>query len=98
MATRGVDENGAALDELPEPFLIVVGPEDACLQRLLYVGATDCVGTGLPSRITRFTHQICEQPKLARELLLIADGAHAVLQNSFDAAAVKVAESLLTTQ
>src|SRR6266851_7952627 len=98
MTPHGVEENRAALDELSDAFLIVVGPEDACLQGLLHVAAADHVGSGLPRRIARLTHQICQQTKLAHQLLLITYGAHAVLEDGFDAAVVKVAQPFLTTQ
>src|SRR5713101_9558657 len=98
MTSRGVKENRAALDELSEALFIVVGPEDTCLQGLLHVAAADHVGSGLPRRIARLTHQICQQTKLAHQLLLIANSTHAILEDGFDAAAVKVAQPFLTTQ
>src|SRR4029453_4871419 len=98
MASRGVDEKRAALDKLPEPLLIMIGPEDTCLQSLLHMAAVDRVSAGLRCSITRLTHQICQQTKSGPQVLLIAHGAHAVLEDGFDAAAVKVAQPFLTTQ
>src|SRR5262245_49547279 len=97
MASRGVDEKRATLDKLPDALFIMIGPEDPCLQSLLHVAAVDRVGAGLRRSITRLTHQICQQTKLAHQLLLIAYGAHAVLEDGFDAATVKVAQPFLTT-
>src|SRR5436189_2662494 len=97
MASRGVDEKRTALDKFPDALLIMIGPEDTCLQSLLHVAAVDRVGAGLRCSIARLTHQICQQTKLAHQLLLITHGAHAVLEGGFDAATVKVAQPFLTT-